>query len=49
MSFLISDAYAQDASGQAGTLELILPLLLMFANLLADIALAWADPRIVYE
>jgi preprotein translocase subunit YajC len=31
MSFFISDAYAQDASGQAGTLELILPLLLMFA------------------
>ena len=30
MSFFISDAYAQDASGQAGTLELILPLLLMF-------------------
>ena len=31
MSFFISDAYAQDASGSAGTLELILPLLLMFA------------------
>ena len=31
MSFSISDAYAQDASAQAGTLELILPLLLMFA------------------
>jgi preprotein translocase subunit YajC len=31
MSFFISDAYAQDASAQAGTLELILPLLLMFA------------------
>lgn len=31
MSFFISDAYAQDASGQTGTLELILPLLLMFA------------------
>jgi preprotein translocase subunit YajC len=31
MSFFISDAYAQDAPGQAGTLELILPLLLMFA------------------
>ena len=31
MSFFISEAYAQDASGQAGTLELILPLLLMFA------------------
>jgi ABC-type dipeptide/oligopeptide/nickel transport system permease component len=24
-------------------------LLLMVSNLLADIALAWADPRIVYE
>jgi len=31
MSFFISDAMAQDASGQAGMLELILPLLLMFA------------------
>lgn len=32
MSFFINDAMAQGAaSGQAGTLELILPLLLMFA------------------
>ena len=31
MSFFISDAHAQDASAQAGPLELILPLLLMFA------------------
>ena len=31
MSFFINDAYAQDAPAQAGTLELILPLLLMFA------------------
>ncbi len=30
MSFFISDAYAQGAGGQAGTLELILPLVLMF-------------------
>ncbi|MCP4470634.1 MAG: preprotein translocase subunit YajC [Gammaproteobacteria bacterium] len=30
MSFFISDAYAQDAGGQGGTLELILPLVLMF-------------------
>jgi preprotein translocase subunit YajC len=30
MSFFISNAYAQDAGGTAGTLELILPLLLMF-------------------
>ena len=30
MSFFISDAYAQGAEGQAGTLELILPLVLMF-------------------
>ena len=30
MSFFINDAMAQDAGGQAGTLELILPLLLMF-------------------
>ena len=30
MSFFISDAYAQEAGGQAGTLELILPLVLMF-------------------
>ena len=30
MSFFISDAMAQDAGGQTGTLELILPLLLMF-------------------
>ena len=31
MSFFISDALAQGSEGQAGTLELILPLLLMFA------------------
>ena len=30
MSFFISDALAQGAEGGAGTLELILPLLLMF-------------------
>ena len=30
MSFFISDAMAQGASTQGGTLELILPLLLMF-------------------
>ena len=33
----------------AGTFLLMLALLLMFGNLLADIALAWADPRIRYE
>jgi len=32
----------------AGTFLLFMTLLLMVANLLADIALAWADPRIVY-
>jgi peptide/nickel transport system permease protein len=32
----------------AGTFLLFMTLLLMGANLLADIALAWADPRIVY-
>jgi preprotein translocase subunit YajC len=31
MSFFISDAMAQGAEAQGGTLELILPLLLMFA------------------
>jgi preprotein translocase subunit YajC len=30
MSFFISDAMAQEASASGGTLELILPLLLMF-------------------
>jgi len=30
MSFFISDAYAQGTEGTAGTLELILPLVLMF-------------------
>ncbi len=30
MSFFINDALAQDAGGVGGTLELILPLLLMF-------------------
>ncbi len=30
MSFFISDALAQDSGGAGGTLELILPLLLMF-------------------
>lgn len=33
----------------AGTFLLAMALLLMVSNLLADIALAWADPRIVYE
>jgi peptide/nickel transport system permease protein len=33
----------------AGTFLLFMSLLLMVANLLADIALAWADPRIVYS
>jgi peptide/nickel transport system permease protein len=32
----------------AGTFLLFMAILLMFSNLLADIALAWADPRIVY-
>jgi peptide/nickel transport system permease protein len=32
----------------AGTFLLFMTLLLMAANLLADLALAWADPRIVY-
>lgn len=32
----------------AGTFLLFMSLLLMISNLLADIALAWADPRIVY-
>jgi peptide/nickel transport system permease protein len=33
----------------AGTFLLFMALLLMVSNLFADIALAWADPRIVYE
>ena len=33
----------------AGTFLLFMALLLMVSNLIADIALAWADPRIVYE
>ncbi len=32
----------------AGTFLLFMTVLLMISNLLADIALAWADPRIVY-
>ncbi|MBN2470608.1 MAG: ABC transporter permease [Anaerolineae bacterium] len=32
----------------AGTFLLFMSILLMVSNLLADIALAWADPRIVY-
>lgn len=32
----------------AGTFLLFMTLMLMLANLLADILLAWADPRIVY-
>lgn len=32
----------------AGTFLLFMSLLLMVSNLIADIALAWADPRIVY-
>jgi peptide/nickel transport system permease protein len=33
----------------AGTFLLLLSALLMIGNLLADVALAWADPRIRYE
>lgn len=33
----------------AGTFLLFMTFLLMISNLLADIALAWVDPRIVYE
>ena len=33
----------------AGTLILFMSLLLIIGNLLADLALAWADPRIRYE
>lgn len=33
----------------AGTFLLFMTFLLMVSNLLADIALAWADPRIVFE
>jgi peptide/nickel transport system permease protein len=33
----------------AGTFLLFMTFLLMVSNLLADIALAWADPRIVYD
>ena len=33
----------------AGTFLLFLSLMLMLGNLLADIALAWADPRIRLE
>ena len=33
----------------AGTLIMMLSLLLVIGNLLADIALAWVDPRIRYE
>ncbi|MFP4055696.1 MAG: ABC transporter permease [Candidatus Brocadiia bacterium] len=33
----------------AGTLIMMLSILLVVGNLLADIALAWADPRIRYE
>ncbi|MEZ4662720.1 MAG: ABC transporter permease [Caldilineaceae bacterium] len=33
----------------AGTFLLFMTFLLMLANLLADVVLAWVDPRIVYE
>jgi peptide/nickel transport system permease protein len=33
----------------AGTFLLFMTLLLMLSNLLADIVLAWADPRIIYS
>jgi peptide/nickel transport system permease protein len=41
-SLLTQDMYL------AGTFLLFMTFLLMISNLLADIALAWADPRIVY-
>ncbi len=33
----------------AGTILLFMTVILMVANLVADVLLAWADPRIVYE
>jgi peptide/nickel transport system permease protein len=33
----------------AGTILVMLAVLLMFGNLLADVTLAWVDPRIRYE
>jgi peptide/nickel transport system permease protein len=33
----------------AGTLIVMFSLLLIIGNLLADVALAWADPRIRYD
>jgi len=33
----------------AGTFLLFLALMLMVGNLLADVALAWIDPRIRYQ
>ena len=33
----------------AGTFLLAMTILLMISNLIADIVLAWADPRIVYS
>ena len=33
----------------AGTLIVFMSLLLIIGNLLADLGLAWADPRIRYE
>jgi peptide/nickel transport system permease protein len=33
----------------AGTFLLAMTVLLMISNLIADVLLAWADPRIVYS
>jgi peptide/nickel transport system permease protein len=33
----------------SGTILLLMAVMLMFANLLADVILAWVDPRIVYS
>ncbi len=42
-SLLSQDVYL------AGTFLLLMAVMLLFANLLADIALAWVDPRITYD
>lgn len=49
MGPLLLDALLTEDVYLAGTLMMMYGLLLLIGNLLADIALAWADPRIRYE
>ena len=49
MGPLLLDALLTEDVYLAGTLMMMYAVLLVIGNLLADIALAWVDPRIRYD